>query len=451
VRPAFRITWGSAGGRGLGIASALSLDDHAGLPRQSLGLCWLMMILWAVGPGAVAAGDWPQILGPRRDGQAAADEKLAPTWPAAGPPVVWSREVGAGYAGLAVANGRAYLFHRVADRELVEALDAATGEVVWRDPGHPTRFRPQVGGGDGPLCTPVVAGDRLIVFGAAGTLACLEAATGRRLWARETHRDFAAPEGYFGAGATPLVVGERLVVNVGGAKQTAGLVGFDLATGETAWQTLADAASYSAPVAVEVNGRPHVLAVTRLACVLVDPATGEIRWQFPFGQRGPTVNAAAPVILPGGRLLVTAAYGIGTVSASFDGRGVTPVWEGVESLATQYCTPLAVAGHLYAIDGRDDVPPADFKCLDPATGRVLWTERGFGYGTLVAADGKLIVAKTEGELLLVEPDPESLKILARCRPFGRNQAGALRALPALADGRLYLRDDRRLVCLAVGP
>jgi outer membrane protein assembly factor BamB len=410
-----------------------------------------MMILWAVGPGVVAAGDWPQILGPRRDGQAAADERLARAWPAAGPPVVWSREVGAGYAGLAVANGRAYLFHRVADRELVEALDAATGEVVWKDAGHPTRFQPQVGGGDGPLCVPVVAGDRLIVFGAAGTLACLDATTGRRQWVRETHRDFGAAEGYFGAGATPLVVGERVVVNVGGAKEKAGLVAFDLATGETAWQTLADAASYSAPVATEVGGKPHVLAVTRLVCLLVDAATGEIRWQFPFGQRGPTVNAATPVILPGGRLLVTAAYGIGTVSASFDGRGATPVWEGIESLATQYCTPLAVAGHLYAIDGRDDVPPADFKCLDPATGRVLWTERGFGYGTLLAADGKLIVAKTDGELLLVEPDPAGLTILARSRPFGGNQAGALRALPALAAGRLYLRDDRRLVCLAVDP
>jgi outer membrane protein assembly factor BamB len=410
-----------------------------------------MMILWAVCPGVVAAGDWPQVLGPRRDGQAAADERLARAWPAAGPPVAWEREVGAGFAGIAVARGRAYLFHRVANRELVEALDAATGQTVWKDAGHPTRFQPQVGGGDGPLCVPVVAGERVIVLGAAGTLACLDATTGRRQWVRETHRDFAAPEGYFGAGATPLVVADRVIVNVGGAKQKAGLVAFDLASGETAWQTLADAASYSAPVAVEVDGKPHVLAVTRLACLLVDAATGEIRWQFPFGQRGPTVNAATPVLLAANRLLVTAAYGIGTVSASFDGQGATPVWEGVDSLATQYCTPLVVAGHLYAIDGRDDVPPADFKCLDPATGRVLWVERNFGYGTLIAADGRLIAAKTDGELLLVEPDPAALTILARGRPFGRNQAGAMRALPALAAGRLYLRDDRRLICLAVGP
>jgi outer membrane protein assembly factor BamB len=404
--------------------------------------------LWAA---TAVAGDWPQILGARRDGHAAADEQLAAAWPAAGPPVVWSREVGAGYAGVAVAAGRAYLFHRIGDRELVEALDAATGKTVWKDDGHPTAFQPQVGGGDGPLCVPVVAGDKVVVFGASGTLACLDAKTGRRQWTRETHRDYAAPEGYFGAGSTPLVVAGRVIVNVGGAKQDAGLVAFDLASGEPAWNTLADAASYSAPVPVEVDGKPHVLAVTRLACVLVDAATGEIRWRFPFGQRGPTVNAATPVLLPEGRLLVTAAYGIGSVCAAFDGGAARPLWEGVDSLATQYCTPILVAGHLYAIDGRDDVPPADFKCLDPATGRVLWVERDFGYGTLVEAAGKLIATKTDGELVLVEPDAAKLKTLARSRPFGPELTGALRALPALAAGRLYLRDDRRLLCLQVGP
>lgn len=404
-----------------------------------------------VAMATVRAGDWPQILGPGRDGHAVADERLAAAWPATGPQVVWSREVGAGYAGIAVASGRAYLFHRVADRELVEALDPATGHSLWKDVGHPTRFRPQVGGGDGPLCTPVVVGDRVIVFGASGMLACLDATTGRRVWARETHREFAAPEGYFGAGSTPVVVGDRVVVNVGGAKQEAGLVGFDLATGETRWTTLADGASYSAPIALAVDGKPHVLAVTRLACGLLDPADGSIRWQFPFGQRGPTVNAATPVLLPDQKLLVTAAYGIGSVCAAFDTAAARPVWEGLDSLATQYCTPLLVGEQIYCIDGRDDLPPADFKCLDPENGRVLWAERGFGYGTLIEADGKLLVAKTDGELLLVEPDPARLRVLARCRPFGNDLAGALRALPALAAGRLYLRDDQRLVCLAVGP
>jgi len=400
---------------------------------------------------AANAGDWPQILGPARSGIAAADERLADAWPEGGPREVWRRGVGAGVAGVAVVGGRGFLFHRLEGREVLEAFDTATGDTLWSD-GHATSFVPQVGGGDGPLCVPVVYEGKAIVFGAQGTLACIDAATGRRLWERSTHRDFNAQEGYFGAGSTPLVIGGRVIVNVGGRQGDAGIVAFDLATGETLWTATREGASYSAPVAVDLAGTPHALMVTRLSCLLLDPATGRVRWSFPFGQRGPTVNAATPVRLAADRFLVTAAYGIGSACATFDADGARPVWQGVESLASQYATPMLVDGRLHAIDGRDDVPPADMVCLDPATGRVLWRESDFGYGTLLAADGKLLVVKTDGEVLLVRPDAARLAVLARARPFADDpRGGPLRALPALANGRLYLRDDRTLVAVDVSP
>ncbi|MFM8952880.1 MAG: PQQ-binding-like beta-propeller repeat protein [Planctomycetaceae bacterium] len=391
------------------------------------------------------AGDWPQILGPERNGIAAADERLADRWPAAGPREVWRQNVGAGYAGVAVAAGRAILFHRLADREVVEAIEAETGKPLWKA-DHPTSFMPQVGGGAGPLCVPVIHGNRVVVFGAQGVLACLDVATGARLWMRETHREFGAQEGYFGAGSTPLVVGDHVIVNVGGAKQDAGVVAFALATGEPVWRATAEPASYAAPVRVAVGGEPHVLIVTRYACLLLDAATGDLRWRFPFGQRGPTVNAATPVMPAAGRLFVTAAYGIGCVCADFDRSAATPKWVGAGPLASQYCTPIVSGGHLYGIDGRDDVPPADLVCVESAGGREVWRERGFGYGTLLAADGKLVAAKTDGELMLLRGTPAGLDVLARCRPL----PGTLRALPALAAGRLYLRDDTTLTCLDVG-
>ncbi|NBX28952.1 Pyrrolo-quinoline quinone [bacterium] len=394
---------------------------------------------------AASAGDWPQILGPARTGIAAADERLADRWPESGPREIWRRDVGAGHAGVAVVAGRVILFHRLADREVVEALDAATGQPVWKA-DHATNFMPQVGGGDGPLCVPVVHGRRVIVFGAQGVLDCLDAGTGERLWMRETHREFGAQEGYFGAGSTPLVVGDHVIVNVGGAKRGAGVVAFSLATGETVWQATAEPATYAAPVAVAVGGEPHVLIVTRYACLLLDPVTGAVRWRFPFGQRGPTVNAATPVVPAAGRLFVTAAYGIGCVCADFDRTAATPKWEGPGPLATQYCTPIVDGGHLYGIDGRDDVPPADLVCIEAEGGREVWRERGFGYGTLLAADGKLLAAKTDGELMLLQATPAAVAVLARGRPL----PGTLRALPALAEGRLYVRDDSTLTCLDVG-
>ena len=395
---------------------------------------------------AVSGGEWPQILGPGRNGIAAADERLADSWPAAGPRVIWRRDVGAGYAGVAIAQGRGFLFHRIGDREVIEAFDPATGGTLWKA-DHATGFRPQVGGGDGPLCVPVVNEGSVLTFGAQGVLTCLDAATGRRLWVRETHREFAAQEGYFGAGSTPLVVGDRVIVNVGGAKQDAGVVAFAVASGETAWQATREPASYSAPVLATIGGEPHVLIVTRYACLLIDPASGAIRWQFPFGQRGPTVNAATPLVPAAGRLFVTAAYGIGCVSAEFDRDAARPRWQGAGPLATQYCTPIAAGGHLYGIDGRDDVPPADLVCIAEETGRELWREKDFGYGTLLMADGKLVAAKTDGELVLMRATPAGVDVLARARPL----PGTVRALPALSAGRLYLRDDTTLTCLDLAP
>jgi outer membrane protein assembly factor BamB len=404
-----------------------------------------LLLLFAVLSTAARAGDWPQILGPHRNGVAAADESLADAWPAGGPPTVWRREVGAGYAGVAVAEGRAFLFHRVAGEEIVETLDAATGKTLWKA-AHPTTFTPQVGGGDGPLCVPLVHDGRVIVFGAQGVLRCLDAATGAERWRHDTHREFGAPEGYFGAGSTPIVAAGNVVVNVGGSRKEAGVVAFALDTGQTAWMATTEPASYSAPVVTTVAGKPHVLMVTRSACLLLDPRSGAVLWRFPFGQRGPTVNAASPVTWPDGRLLVTAAYGIGSVCASFDAAGFTNLWEGVEPLATQYCTPISLGDHIYCIDGRDDVPPAALKCLDARTGRGRWTESAIGYGTLLAADGKLVTVQADGTLLLVRPNPERCEIRARARPL----AGTVRSLPALAAGRLYLRDDSTLVCLDIG-
>jgi outer membrane protein assembly factor BamB len=409
-------------------------------------------------------GDWPQLLGPDRNGQAAPDERLADRWPAAGPGVVWQRSVGSGYAGVAVAAGRLVLFHRLpaaeagtaTDIEMVEAIDAATGKTLWRD-GHPTRFRPQVGGGDGPLCVPVIQDGRVVTYSAQGVLSCHRLDDGGLLWQHDTHREYDAREGYFGAGSAPVVVGHgeqaTVIANVGGSRRGAGIVAFALDDGEARWTATDEPASYAAPVAVPgaAEGEvPDVIVITRYRCQLVDAATGRVRWEVPFGMRGPTVNAACPLVMPGAdgtaSLLITASYGVGSQCGPFAADSFTPRWEGLESLATQYATPVLVGGSLYGFDGREDLPPASLVCLDPRNGRVRWRERQSSYGSLLAADGKLLAVGTDGTLQLLQPDGDQLQVLASARPL----SGTLRALPALAEGRLYLRNDDTLVCLDVG-
>ncbi len=223
---------------------------------------WAAGIILLLAPGTLAAGDWPQILGPDRNGIAASDEKLAARWPKSGPPALWERPVGSGYAGVAVVGDRVILFHRVRDEEVTACLSAKSGEMQWSD-SHPTSFTPQVGGGVGPLCVPTITDGKVVTFGAQGVLTALDLETGKRLWLRDTHQDFKAQEGYFGAGSSPIVTGSRVIVNVGGSRDGAGIVAFSLENGETLWKRTDEPASYSAPTLTAIEGIPHVVMITR--------------------------------------------------------------------------------------------------------------------------------------------------------------------------------------------
>jgi len=387
------------------------------------------------------AGDWPQILGPSRNGIAASDEKLAPRWRGA-PKTVWERPVGSGYAGPVVQGDRLILFHRTDGEETVECLEARTGRPVWKQ-GYLSTFHPQVGGGDGPLGTPTIQDERVITFGAQGILSCYDLKTGEPLWTRNTHREFMAQEGYFGAGCSPVIAGSTIVVNVGGARNNSGIVGFDLATGKTKWQMTTEQGSYSAPIATSIESLPRVVVVTRLKCVGLDPENGGLWFQFPFGSRGPTVNGATPLILSTGELFLTSSYGVGSTLGRLNILGCDPVYSGDEVFASQYATPIEAGGLLYGINGRDDVPPADLKCFDPLKRKTIWTEQHFGYGTLIGADGKLVILKTDGDLILAEPNPAGYVELGRTRLFSTTT----RPLPALARGMLFARDEGTLKCV----
>lgn len=403
------------------------------------------VVVWmtTLSPG-LFAGDWPQILGPNRNGQAAADERLIETWPKDGPPLLWQREVGGGFAGLAVAGNTAVLFHRVDDEEVAEAIDPATGNAKWKA-GSPTSFSSGFSDDQGPRCTPVIAGSRVFVFGAQGVLRCLDLKSGQKIWQRNTHAEFKAPEGYFGAGSTPLVVGNKLLVNVGAGRGGAGIVAFDVATGKTVWQATDELASYSSPVLATVEGTQHAIFVTRLKTVSLDPDTGKVRFEFPFGKRGPTVNGASPVVL-NGHLFVSAHYGVGAVFSKISVTAAEEKWSSDDLLSSHYMTPLAHDGLLFGVHGQERLDEPELRCLDPKTQKVLWTKSGFGYGTMLAADGKFLMQTTTGELILWKPDARRYQELARAKLF----RGTTRALPALANGRLLARDATTVKCVLVG-
>ena len=404
--------------------------------------CFIVLML----AGAqLPAGDWPQILGPNRDGLAAKDEHLADSWPKEGPAVLWQRKVGGGFAGIAVAQETAVLFHRVDDDEVVEALDVTTGKPRWTSKS-PTSFSSGFSDDQGPRCTPLIHSDRVIVFGVQGMLRCLELKSGKKVWERATHAEFKAPEGYFGAGSSPIVVGDKVLVNVGAGKAGAGVVAFDLATGKTLWKSVSDDASYSSPIARTIDGVQHVIFVTRLKTVSVDPETGKVRFEFPFGKRGPTVNGATPVVLDGS-LLVSAHYGVGAVFAKIGASGADELWSSDDIFSSQYMTPLTHNGLVYGVHGQERVSEPDLRCFDAKTQKVLWSKKDFAFGTMIQADGKFVTLTTDGELILWKPDSKRYQELARTTVF----RSTTRALPALSNGRLFVRDSSTLKCLQLGP
>lgn len=386
------------------------------------------------------AGQWPQILGPKRNGHAV-DERLADSWPDGGLATVWQRSVGSGFAGIAVSDGVAVLFHRIDDEERVEAMDARGGEVLW-SAAFATDYRPSVVSDDGPRCVPLIHDGRVYVFGVQGGLRCLELAGGREIWSRETQRDYGAPEGYFGAGSSPIIEGDRLLAGVGAARHGAGIVAFSAKTGKTLWKATEEQPSYSSPVAATIDGRRHLIFVTRLNAVSVDPATGRVRFQIPFGRRGPTVNAANPLVFDR-HLFLSASYGVGAVLARIENNGAEILWQSDDVLSSQYTTGIYHDGHLFGVHGRQDVGVAVLRCVDPATREIRWTQRDFGYATLIKADGKLLIMQTDGELALAELNSREYRELARARLL----PGTTRALPALSDGLFYVRNERTLKCV----
>ena len=377
------------------------------------------------------AGDWPQILGPHRSGTADG-ETLPQAIPPGGFKKAWSVKVGAGYAGPIVRGTTAVLFHRVDDEERLEAFSVADGKSLWKA-DFPAHYRGGIDADKGPRCVPTATKDVILAFGAAGDLYCVNAADGKTRWVRELYSDFKGDEGYFGAGSAPIVIGDRVLVNVGG-KKDAGLVALELGTGKTIWQRTSEAASYAAPTSVVRDGRELALFITRLSAVLVDPEKGSADVLFPFGARGPTVNAATPIVA-GDHFFLTASYNVGAVWAKFDGRGAKPVWQNDDTLSSQYATPVYRDGLLFGIHGREDVGVAELRCVGAKTGDVQWSEPGFGVAHLILAGDKLLIVKVDGEVVLAAADA------AKYRELGKFTAlkGATRALPALAAGRLYLR------------
>lgn len=446
--------------------------------RFAAGVAWIGLLMVA----RAWAEDWPQFLGLRQDGTSAETglfDRLATN----GLPVVWERTVGTGYSSPAIRDGAVILFHREKNEEIIETLDAATGKSRWRY-AYPSNYRDPYGYNNGPRCGPIVTAQRIYAFGAEGKLTCLDSATGKLIWQRDTARDFNVPEAFFGVGSSPLLEAGHLLVMVGG-QPDAGVIALDPESGATRWQSVGrsnwqgvpmlgwpgdlkvqwreweKSASYSSLRSATIHGERVVFACMRQGLVSLNPTNGAVHFSRWFRARvDDSVNAMTPVV-SGNEVLISSAYyrsGSVLLKPEPGNRAFTETWKGL-GLEMHWSQPLLVQGHLYGFSGRNE-PDAVLRCVEWTTGTVKWerAERWaphsaeqppvFGRGSFLAADGRLIALGEGGLLGLFDPSPVA------CRELGRWQVPTLRypcwAAPVLSDKRLYLRSENHLVCLNAG-
>ena len=402
--------------------------------RTLLGLCALLA-------APLGAEDWPQFLGPLRNGVYAGND-VARSWPSTGPALVWKREVGQGFAAPVAAQGRVILFHRVGNREKVESLDTKSGKTVWTFE-YPTAYRDDFGFDEGPRAAPVIAGDRIYTLGAEGVLHAIEFGTGKKLWSVATREKFGAPKGFFGAASGPLVEGDKVLLNVGGPDGK-GIAAFERETGKVLWTATSDAASYSAPVAATIGGARHALFLTREGFVDLDPATGKVRYQMRWRSRNEaSVNAATPVVVDD-MVFLSASYGTGATVLRFTGGKWERLWASDDALSNHYSTSVYRDGILYGYHGRQENGQI-LRAVELKTGKVRWSVDDFGAGTLLLAGDRLLALRESGELVMAPATPDGF------RPMGKAQLlpGVVRSYPALAEGILYLRNEKAMAAVSL--
>lgn len=428
-----------------------------------------------------AGEDWPAFLGPRGDSKSRERGMTSP-WPAAGPRIVWHRQLGGGYGMPSIAGGRLFQFERIGDEATLTVLESETGRFLWKFT-YPTDFEDLYGYDNGPRTSPVIDKDRVYLFGAEGMLHCLSI-DGTELWKVDTQAKFNVVQNFFGVGSTPIVEGDLLIVHVGGSPPEdllkppgqldlisgngSGVVAFDKLTGKVRYQFSDELASYAGPTAATIDDRRWCFVFARGGLIGFDPTSGKQDFFFPWRARIlESVNAANPVVI-GDQVFISECYGPGSALVRVQPGKCDKVWSDADrprnkSLQLHWNTPIYLDGYLYGSSGRHE-GNAELRCIDAATGEVMWSEPGLRRASLLYVDNHLVCLSEDGVLRLLKVNPKKYDLVSECvlvdtdgkkAGLGLGDQRLLKppawAAPIVSHGLLYVRGRDRLVCLELIP
>jgi hypothetical protein len=409
------------------------------------------VILCLFSAAVATAADWPHIRGPSYDATSR-ETGLVDHWPEAGPPVLWTHELGPGYSAFVVAEGRAFTLFQTIGGMFLIALDVDTGAEIWKERVD----MPWQQGGmyPGPYASPTWADGKVYYATPTGVVGCARSTDGRSLWTVNVREKFGSRGTEFGYASTPTVEDGRVFLPVGGAD--AAMVALSALDGSTLWAGGDDPASYCPAYPITLDGRRLVAGFFQNSLVLFDSKTGQRIWRERLSTSYDE-HAAWP-LFDGRHLLIASPFRVGSqlfrFSTGESGITTKTIWSG-RQFSNDVCSSILIDGFVYGFDiqqlqaSTQRESRGALKCLDFLTGKLRWETSEVGQASILFADGKLIVWTETGVLILAKPSPVHFEEMARVKVLGGG--GMCWSAPALSGKRLIVRDHKKAVCLYLGP
>ncbi len=400
------------------------------------------VLLWTAGCTVHPSRGWPGWGGPGGDFKVKTNG-LSTSWPSEGPPQLWSREVGDGYAGVLADGKRLYTIYRQEEDEVVVALEPASGRTLWQH-RYPAPILRELDSthrkyGVGPQATPLLTREGLVTIGWNGTLHCLKKDTGEVLWSYELAGDFRSTPLSRGFSSSPIAYRDLVLCLVGGPGH--GLMAFNARDGRVVWTRHDFKRSHSSPILINVDGQDQFVGMMEEEVVGVDPETGELLWSHTHGLAG-GLTVSTPAWGEDNRLFLSTAYKGGSRALKLSRRnGKTSVEElwFTKRMRVHHGNVVRLDGLAYGFSG--DFGPAFLTAIRVSDGEVVWRHRGFAKGTLLYADGKFVILDEDGTLALAAPGEKGIEVLAQAQPLGYN----CWTVPSLVGNTLYVRSRKKIV------
>lgn len=382
------------------------------------------------------ADDWPCWRGPNHNG-ISNEKNWRDQWPKDGPAQLWKAKVGIGFSSVVVSNKHLLTIGHSAGQDTVYCLNAETGKQIWSH-SWKSRLGANLFEG-GPVSTPTIEKDLVYVQGRWGEVFCFDLKSGKQKWTTNLAKETEVPVPTWGFSGSPLVLDDLLLLNAGESG-----IALDRMTGKVKWTSEKEEAGYSSPVPLKQNGKQLAIFSSTRAYFAVDVQTGKIVWQQLWITRY-GINAADPIV-EGENFFLSTGYGKGATVLKLGKEKPTQVWRDRKAMRNQLNSSVLIDGYVYGIDGDTGKPTTTLRCIDMKTGKLAWSFKGVGGGSLMAADGKLIVLSASGELMVGKASPKGFTPTARAKVL----QGKCWTVPVLANGQIYCRNaSGDLVCLNV--